>query len=66
MQVGSPPADAKPQDTLALALASDMAAVNVLIRDRMASRYAPRIPEVTAHLVEAGGKRLRPMLTLAR
>ena len=65
MQVGSPPADAKPQDTLALALASDMAAVNVLIRDRMASRYAPRIPEVTAHLVEAGGKRLRPMLTLA-
>ena len=49
MQVGSPPADAKPQDTLALALASDMSAVNVLIRDRMASRYAPRIPEVTAH-----------------
>jgi octaprenyl-diphosphate synthase len=31
----------------------------------MASEHAPRIPEVTAHLVEAGGKRLRPMLTLA-
>jgi octaprenyl-diphosphate synthase len=31
----------------------------------MASRHAPRIPEVTAHLVEAGGKRLRPLLTLA-
>lgn len=42
-----------------------MGAVNALIRDRMASRHAPRIPEVTAHLVEAGGKRLRPMLTLA-
>jgi octaprenyl-diphosphate synthase len=42
-----------------------MAAVNVLIRDRMASEHAPRIPEVTAHLVEAGGKRLRPLLTLA-
>ncbi|MDU8928741.1 polyprenyl synthetase family protein [Alisedimentitalea sp. MJ-SS2] len=42
-----------------------MAAVNVLIRERMASEHAPRIPEVTAHLVEAGGKRLRPMLTLA-
>ena len=55
----------KPQDVLATALADDMAAVNVLIRDRMASRHAPRIPEVTAHLVEAGGKRLRPMLTLA-
>ncbi|MEM7439976.1 MAG: polyprenyl synthetase family protein [Pseudomonadota bacterium] len=42
-----------------------MAQVNELIRDRMASKHAPRIPEVTAHLVEAGGKRLRPMLTLA-
>ncbi len=56
---------AKPQDVLAQALALDMAAVNATIRDRMASRHAPRIPEVTAHLVEAGGKRLRPMLTLA-
>ncbi|HSF65022.1 MAG TPA: polyprenyl synthetase family protein [Paracoccaceae bacterium] len=56
---------AKPHDRLAEALAGDMAAVNVLIRERMASRHAPRIPEVTAHLVEAGGKRLRPMLTLA-
>ncbi len=55
----------KPQDVLADALAEDLAAVNALIRERMASRHAPRIPEVTAHLVEAGGKRLRPMLTLA-
>ncbi|AOZ70846.1 farnesyltranstransferase [Rhodobacter xanthinilyticus] len=55
----------KPHDRLALALSEDMAAVNALIRDRMASEHAPRIPEITAHLVEAGGKRLRPMLTLA-
>ena len=55
----------KPQDVLADALAGDMAEVNALIRARMASEHAPRIPEVTAHLVEAGGKRLRPMLTLA-
>lgn len=55
----------KPHDRLATYLEQDMAAVNVLIRERMASKYAPRIPEVTAHLVEAGGKRLRPMLTLA-
>jgi octaprenyl-diphosphate synthase len=46
-------------------LADDLAAVNALIRERMASKHAPRIPEVTAHLVEAGGKRVRPMLTLA-
>jgi octaprenyl-diphosphate synthase len=55
----------KPHDRLAAVLAADLDAVNALIRDRMASRHAPRIPEVTAHLVEAGGKRLRPMLTLA-
>ncbi|MFN4193662.1 MAG: polyprenyl synthetase family protein [Tabrizicola sp.] len=54
-----------PQDRLGALLAEDMAAVNRLIRERMASEHAPRIPEVTAHLVEAGGKRLRPMLTLA-
>ena len=54
-----------PQDRLAAALARDMAAVNVLIRQRMSSEHAPRIPEVTAHLIEAGGKRLRPMLVLA-
>jgi octaprenyl-diphosphate synthase len=55
----------KPHDRLADVLADDMAEVNALIRTRMASEHAPRIPEVTAHLVEAGGKRLRPMLTLA-
>jgi octaprenyl-diphosphate synthase len=55
----------KPHDRLAEALSDDMAEVNTLIRTRMASEHAPRIPEVTAHLVEAGGKRLRPMLTLA-
>ncbi|WP_456388760.1 polyprenyl synthetase family protein [Profundibacter sp.] len=55
----------KPHDRLSAHLADDMAQVNALIRERMASKHAPRIPEVTAHLVEAGGKRLRPMLTLA-
>ncbi len=55
----------KPHERLADALAEDMEAVNDMIRARMASENAPRIPEVTAHLVEAGGKRLRPMLTLA-
>ena len=55
----------KPHDRLGAWLAEDMAAVNALIRERMSSEHAPRIPEVTAHLIEAGGKRLRPMLTLA-
>jgi octaprenyl-diphosphate synthase len=55
----------KPHEQLAAHLAVRMDAVNLLIRERMASRHAPRIPQVTAHLVEAGGKRLRPMLVLA-
>jgi octaprenyl-diphosphate synthase len=55
----------KPHDRMAAYLHNDMEEVNVLIRERMASKHAPRIPEVTAHLVDAGGKRLRPMLTLA-
>ena len=54
-----------PLEQLQAALAGDMERVNALIRARMASEHAPRIPEVTAHLVEAGGKRLRPLLTLA-
>ena len=55
----------KPHERLQAYLAADMDAVNVLIRERMASEHAPRIPEVTAHLIEAGGKRIRPLLTLA-
>lgn len=54
-----------PIEDLQARLAEDMGGVNALISERMASRHAPRIPEVTAHLVEAGGKRLRPLLTLA-
>ena len=52
-------------DRLAGLLAEDLARVDALIRERMASEHAPRIPEVTRHLVEAGGKRLRPLLCLA-
>lgn len=55
----------KPHERLAEHLSEDLAAVDALIRERMASEHAPRIPEVTAHLVDAGGKRVRPMLTLA-
>jgi octaprenyl-diphosphate synthase len=63
--MGLDEARAKPHERLAEYLAADMEAVGRVIRARMASEHAPRIPEVTAHLVEAGGKRLRPMLTLA-
>ena len=54
-----------PHERLAAMLASKLVEVQRIIDERMASAAAPRIPEVTAHLVNAGGKRLRPMLCLA-
>ena len=42
----------------------DMAAVDALILDRMQSDV-PIIPKLAEHLVSAGGKRLRPLLTVA-
>ncbi|WP_299646405.1 polyprenyl synthetase family protein [uncultured Jannaschia sp.] len=54
-----------PLERLSARLADDLTCVDGLIRTRMASENAPRIPEVTAHLVGAGGKRVRPLLTVA-
>ncbi len=55
----------KPLDQLSELLAKDMDAVAKLLSERMFSPHAPRIPQVTAHLIDAGGKRLRPLLTVA-
>jgi octaprenyl-diphosphate synthase len=44
--------------------APDMAAVNALIGERMRSDV-PVIPALADHLIAAGGKRLRPLLTIA-
>lgn len=42
----------------------DMHAVNALILE-MVGAHVALIPEIARHLIHAGGKRLRPMLTLA-
>ena len=42
----------------------DMNLVNAAILDRMQSQI-PLIPELAGHLIAGGGKRMRPMLTLA-
>ena len=42
----------------------DLQHVNALILERMRSDV-PLIPELAGHLINSGGKRLRPMLTLA-
>lgn len=59
-----PATSAGPVERLNTALAADMAAVNATILDRMQSDI-PLIPELASHLIAAGGKRIRPLLTLA-
>jgi octaprenyl-diphosphate synthase len=51
-------------DRLSAMLADDMNAVNRTIVERMHSPVA-LIPELAGYIVAAGGKRLRPLLTLA-
>jgi octaprenyl-diphosphate synthase len=51
-------------DALMALVASDMNGVNSVILERMQSKVA-LIPELAGHLIAGGGKRLRPMLTLA-
>ena len=45
-------------------LSADMAGVNATIIDRMASEV-PLIPQLAGHLIASGGKRMRPMMTVA-
>jgi octaprenyl-diphosphate synthase len=45
-------------------VAADMERVNAVILSRTGSEVT-MIPEIAKHLIESGGKRLRPMLTLA-
>ena len=51
-------------DPLIALTAQAMNAVNVVILERMQSKVA-LIPELAGHLIAGGGKRMRPMLTLA-
>ena len=51
-------------DPLMALTAAGMNAVNAVILERMQSKVA-LIPELAGHLIAGGGKRMRPMLTLA-
>jgi octaprenyl-diphosphate synthase len=51
-------------ENLVSLVAADMARVNAMILSRTGSEVR-MIPEVANHLISSGGKRLRPMLTLA-
>lgn len=54
----------QPLDALVELVSDDLKAVNQTIIDRMHSPVA-LIPKLAGHIVAAGGKRLRPLLTLA-
>jgi octaprenyl-diphosphate synthase len=56
--------DGNALDRLRALCEADLARVNQLIVDHMQSNV-PLIPELAGHLVAAGGKRIRPLLTLA-
>ena len=60
LQASRPPS----LDALMALVASDMNGVNSVILERMQSKVA-LIPELAGHLIAGGGKRMRPMLTLA-
>ena len=53
-----------PLDTLSRLLAADIKAVNAMILARMESPV-PMIRELAGYLIAAGGKRIRPLMTLA-
>lgn len=63
VEKGRPEAEASLNDLVAL-VADGMARVNTTILSRTGSEVA-MIPEVASHLISSGGKRLRPILTLA-
>ena len=51
-------------DDLSAAMKPDMNAVNALIIDNMQSSV-PLIPQLAGYLIASGGKRIRPLMTLA-
>ena len=58
------PGPAPSLDPMIQLVAADLNQVNAVILDRMQSEVA-LIPELAGHLIAGGGKRMRPMLTLA-
>ncbi len=58
------PAVDKPLDRIMDAVRADMASVDTILTNQLNSSTT-LIPQVAAHLIAAGGKRVRPVLTLA-
>ena len=56
--------EVNPVERLASLLGDDLRAAEALIHQRMLSEVA-LVPKLATHLVDSGGKRLRPLITLA-
>lgn len=63
-EVEAPQPDTGALDRLTALVAEDLVAVNALILDRMQSSVE-LIPQLAGYLIASGGKRIRPVLTLA-
>jgi octaprenyl-diphosphate synthase len=63
-ETASLPPTVNPVERLASLTGEDLGAVDAVIHARMSSE-AMLIPQVAQHLVDSGGKRLRPLITLA-
>src|SRR5260370_8689012 len=63
-ETASLPSTVNPVERLASLMGADLSAVDDVIHSRMLSEAA-LIPQVGQHLVDSGGKRLRPLITMA-
>jgi len=63
-ETASLPSSVNPVERLAQLTGDDLGAVDAVIHSRMGSEVS-LIPQVSQHLVDSGGKRLRPLITLA-
>jgi len=59
-----PETDVSPVERLHALVAEDMRATDVMIHERLSSAV-DLIPDLSRHLIDSGGKRLRPLLALA-
>jgi octaprenyl-diphosphate synthase len=62
-EIVAPPPPESPVERLAVLAGDDLGAVDDVIHSRMLSEAA-LIPQLARHLVDSGGKRLRPLITL--
>jgi len=63
-EIRRPGTDVSPVERLHALVAADMRATDVTIHERLSSAVS-LIPDLSRHLIDSGGKRLRPLLTLA-